>query len=97
MLRFLGSRDFLNLDVAILFHLSHLGGYRVDSTDNSKLVSAGNTLVRLVMKNTANYGERGELRNVVIHMAVECVSCLCLQLRHTYVSLNIPSTTRKFS
>ena len=57
---------------------------------NPELVVAENALGLLVMKNIANYGKRGELRNVVIHMAVECVSCLCPQLRHTCVSLNKP-------
>jgi hypothetical protein len=33
-------------------------------------------LGRLVMKNTANYGELGELRSVVIHEDFECMSCL---------------------
>jgi len=30
----------------------------------------------LVMKNIANYGKRGELRNVVIQMDIECTPCL---------------------
>ena len=39
------------------------------------------------MKNIANYGEHGELRNVVIHKANECMPCLCSQLRYICVSL----------
>ena len=56
------------------------------------VVDAENALDRLLMKNTANCGEHGELQNVGIHIADECELCLGCHLRYALVCFIAIST-----